>query len=235
MPFASVGDIDLYYELRGDGSPLVLIPGLGGDTRMFKPVVDALGPSFRTLTLDPRGAGRSSKPDIPYSITMLADDTAALMTGVGMPTAHILGLSMGGRIALDLALGHPEHVRGVILVSTSARSAPYRRPSWPWLVMDVLARLPVPRRIDPQPPYAHERQRAAVRSYDCTARLSEVRVPALILHGRQDHMVPFRLAVELHDHLQGSELVAVSGGHFALLTRHRQELVRAVAAFVSAR
>jgi 3-oxoadipate enol-lactonase len=138
---ASVGDIELFYELSGNGLPLVLIPGLGTDSRLFRPIIAGLG-EYRTLSFDPRGAGPSSKPDVPYSIAMLADDTAALMQAVDTPSAYILGVSMGGRIALELALAHPAMVTGLILVSTGARTLPYRRPSWRWFVMDVAPRLP---------------------------------------------------------------------------------------------
>jgi len=230
VPIASVGDIELFYELCGDGRPLVLIPGLGTDSRLFWPIMAGLG-DYRTLRFDPRGAGRSSKPDAPYSIAMLADDTAALMQAVDVPSACVLGVSMGGRIALELVLAHPAMVTRLVLVSTGARTLPYRRPSWRWFVMDVAPRLPGVARLDPQPRYAHERQRAASRDYDAAARLGRIETPTLIVHGRHDHVTPYRLAAELHQGITGSRLVTVAGGHLAPLTHQRSRLLAAIHEF----
>src|SRR5579864_2752684 len=208
MPTFRVGGIDLYCELVGTGRPVVLIPGLGAGGQSFEGVTRRLVPSCRVLTFDPRGAGRSDKPDGPYSIGMFADDTAGLMEAVAMPASTIVGVSMGGRIALELALRHSERVERLVLVSTAARSAPYRRTRWPWSVMDYLRHLPTPHAPLPPP---LERQLVASRSYDCSARLGEVRVPTLILHGRGDRVIPYRLAREMHHGIAGSRLIAVSG------------------------
>lgn len=233
MAVARVNGIELYFELHGAGAPLLLIPGLGGDVRMFKHIIGGLAGRCRVLAFDPRGAGRSGKPDVPYSIEMMADDAAGLLRAVEMPMAHVLGFSMGGRVALELALAHPEHVKGLILASTSARTVEPSPMSWRWVVMDLLPRLPLPRRIDPQPRFAHLRQRAASRAYDCTARLGDINVPTLILHGRRDRIIPHELAVELRHGIAGSNLVTVNGGHFALLTRERRHLIDAVTDFAS--
>ena len=91
----------------------------------------------------------------------------------------------------------------------------------------------MPRRIDPQPRYAHLRQRAASRAYDCTARLGDIHVPTLIVHGRRDRIAPYRLALEVQHGIAGSKLVTVNGGHFALLARERGRLIDAVTDFTS--
>jgi len=233
VPTARVNDIDLYYEVEGDGPPLLLIPGLGLDVRAFRPVVDGLVRHCRVVAFDPRGAGRSDKPDVPYSIELMADDAAGLLDALDLGSAHVLGLSMGGRVALDLALRHADRVRRLILASTSARTLPSRPMTWRWFVMDVLPRLPLPRRIDPQPRYAHLRQRAASGAYDCSGRLGDIAAPTLILHGRRDRIVAYPLALELQRGIRGSELVTVDGGHFAFLTRERARLVEAVTAFLA--
>jgi pimeloyl-ACP methyl ester carboxylesterase len=232
VTLAHVNGVDLYYELRGVGPPLLLIPGLGSDVRMFRPVIDGLTRRCQVLAFDPRGAGRSDKPDIPYSMGMMADDAAGLLQAVDIPSAHVLGYSMGGRIALQLALGQPHRVKSLILASTSARTLPSRPGTWRWVVMDLLPRLPLPRRIDPQPRSANLRQRGASRDYDCTDRLADMRVPALIVHGRRDRITPYALALELHQGIPGSQFVTVKGGHFALITHQRARLIEAVTDFV---
>ena len=233
MAIARVNGIDLYYELHGEGAPLLLIPGLGGEVRIFRRIIDGVAGQCRVLAFDPRGAGRSGKPDIPYSIEMMANDAAGLLDAVDMPRAHVLGFSMGGRVALELALAHPGSVMSLILASTSARTLESSPMSWRWFVMDVLPRLPLPRRIDPQPRYAHVRQRAASRAYDCTARLVDIHVPTLIVHGRRDRIAPHQLALELQHGIAGSKLVTVNGGHFALLAGGRRRLIDAVLDFTA--
>jgi pimeloyl-ACP methyl ester carboxylesterase len=199
---------------------------------MFRRIIESLAGRCRVLAFDPRGAGRSDKPDIPYSIGMMADDAAGLMHAVEMPAAHVLGFSMGGRVALDLALRHPDRVLRLILASTSARTLSSRPGTWRWVVMDLIPRLPMPRRIDPQPRYAHLRQRAASRAYDSTRRLPDIHVPTLIVHGRRDRIAPYELALELHRGIPGAQLVTVRGGHPALITVERARLIDAVSDFL---
>src|SRR5207245_2584476 len=122
MPYIKVNDIQIYYEIHGDGEPLVLIVGLGTDISEWDGIIRWLAEKYQVLAFDNRGAGRTDKPDIPYSIEMMADDTAGLMQTLGIEQAHILGVSMGGRIALALSLRHAECVKKLVLVSTSARS-----------------------------------------------------------------------------------------------------------------
>src|SRR5579862_3541680 len=110
----------MYYELAGAGPPLVLIGGLGVDISECGQLIDALSTRYRVLAFDNRGAGRTDKPDEPYTVRQMAADTAGLMQVLGIERAHVLGMSLGGRIALDVALEYPQRVRTLILVSTSA-------------------------------------------------------------------------------------------------------------------
>jgi 3-oxoadipate enol-lactonase len=120
MPTIKVSDIHMYYEIHGSGKPLVLIAGLGTDHTLFRLCVARLSQIYKVLIFDNRGVGNTNKPDVPYTIGMMADDTAALMNGIGIESAYVLGVSMGGRIAMELALRFPEKVKSLILVSTSA-------------------------------------------------------------------------------------------------------------------
>lgn len=223
MATASVNGIELYYELHGSGPAVTVIPGLGGDTWMFSPIVMALSQRHQVLAFDPRGAGRSEKPDIPYSAEGMADDTVALLDEVGMQSATVVGYSMGGRIALSLALRHPNRVRSLLLAATSARTPPTRPFTWRWFMMDVLARIRLP--IDPQPRYAQQRQREAFRTFDCSVRLDHIRIPTTVIHGRDDRITPLAFAVELQRGIPDARLVTVKGGHFALITTQRRRLI----------
>src|SRR5579872_5777224 len=104
MPTVSVDGLRMYYELSGAGAPLVLIGGLGLDISECGQLIDALSTHYRVLAFDNRGAGRTDKPDEPYSVAQMAGDTAGLMQALGIERAHVAGMSLGGRIALDLAL-----------------------------------------------------------------------------------------------------------------------------------
>src|SRR5215470_1625808 len=106
MPTMTVDELCVYYEWHGpeDAPPLVLICGLGLDISVIGSFIDDLATRYRVLAFDNRGAGRTDKPDAPYSVELMAADTAGLMRAVGLSHAAVLGISLGGRIALALAL-----------------------------------------------------------------------------------------------------------------------------------
>ena len=120
MPYAKIKDIELYYEIHGpdDAPPLVLIGGWASYRWIWFRQVPTFKEKYKVIVFDNRGAGRSSKPDIEYSIEMFAADTVGLMDALNIKTAHILGISMGGLIAQQVAISYPERIRSLILVST---------------------------------------------------------------------------------------------------------------------
>lgn len=223
MPIVSVNGLRMYYELAGVGPSLVLIGGLGVDVSECTQLIDALAAHYRVLAFDNRGAGRTDKPDEPYTVSQMATDTAGLMRAIGIERAHVVGLSLGGRIALDLALDEPGLVRTLTLVSTCARVE--RR----WHV-GLLGLISLVFRGDyPQPRYAFKRQRQASDGYDRTARLPELRVPTLVIHGRHDHIVPYRLAEDMAAGIPGAQLELVNSGHLYPLTRSSEFVTRVTA------
>jgi len=114
----SVNDIIVEYDLEGYGQPFVLLHGGQGDRETFDNIFPDLAKKFTVLNFDQRGSGNSSKPDAEYTISQIADDTAALMEEVGFEKAHVFGVSMGGLIAEALAIEHPSKVQSVILGCT---------------------------------------------------------------------------------------------------------------------
>lgn len=230
MPTAQVNDIEMYYEVHGDGEPLTLIVGLASDISEWGPIIAGLAARFRVIAFDNRGAGRTSKPNQPYSVEEMAEDVAGLLAALGVRRTRVLGVSMGGRIALALTLAHPTLVEQLVLVSTAARVG--RRPWWFGLA-GLLSQAPGLRGKYPQPRYAYRSQSAASSAYNCAARLGEIYAPTLIMQGRRDQLTPFALAEELRDGIPSARLLAFDGGHLFFLLRERQRFLDAALDFLS--
>ena len=124
MPKIGINDIQLYYESHGDGTPVLFIHGLGSSTRDWELQVPVFAESYRVITVDMRGHGRSDKPPGPYSVRQFSEDTAAFMQALAIAPAHVIGLSMGGMIAFQLGVDHPELLRSLIIVNSAPTFKP---------------------------------------------------------------------------------------------------------------
>ncbi|HXG51573.1 MAG TPA: alpha/beta hydrolase [candidate division Zixibacteria bacterium] len=124
MPIAQLfTGVDLYYESHGSGEPLILIPSTAYSAEVWKPSQMPLAETLRLVLHDPRGCGRSVAAQAIYTIEQMAADVAALMEHLQIPAAHVLGHSMGGRIALSLAQNFPGRVKSLILAATGSGPA----------------------------------------------------------------------------------------------------------------
>jgi len=119
MPKIKTNNIELYYEIHGEGKPLVLISGLGYSSWQWHKMVPLLAEKFKIITFDNRGVGQSDKPAGPYTAQMLAQDTVGLLDALKIEKAVIVGHSMGGFIAQAMALDFPQRVEKLILCSTN--------------------------------------------------------------------------------------------------------------------
>lgn len=123
MPAIAVNGVDLYYEAHGSGAPLVVLGGQGQAVSEMGMLTGPLARQFQVIAIDNRGSGRSAKPRGPYTVEQMAADTAGVMDHLGLPRAHLAGISLGGRIAMALALDRGERVDRLVLVSTGPRAA----------------------------------------------------------------------------------------------------------------
>jgi pimeloyl-ACP methyl ester carboxylesterase len=123
--YAAVNGLKMYYEARGSGQPLVLLHGGLGSGDMFGPILPALSEGRRVLAVDLQAHGRTADIDRPLRVELLADDVAALIRQLGIGRADLLGYSLGGAVALQTAIRHPQVVRRLVVVST-----PFRRDGW---------------------------------------------------------------------------------------------------------
>ena len=129
MPRVRVNGVPLHYERHGSGEPLLLITGFTISSAVFEPVLELYGGRFECITYDNRGSGRSGAPLRPTSMAELAADAAGLLRALGVESAHVCGLSMGGMIAQELAIRFPERVRGLVLGGTTPGGPRAARPT----------------------------------------------------------------------------------------------------------
>jgi pimeloyl-ACP methyl ester carboxylesterase len=137
IPTINSNGINLYYEIHGDGKPIVMIMGLSANIDWWTPeFLKAIADRFKVIIFDNRDAGRSEKSKEEYAIKTFADDTIGLIDELGIERAHFLGVSMGGMIAQEIALNYPERVKKLVLCSTNCGNPKSKLPSQE--VLDVL-------------------------------------------------------------------------------------------------
>jgi pimeloyl-ACP methyl ester carboxylesterase len=236
-----VGDIGIHYIEAGDGPPLVLVMGLGADHTAWGLQIPAFAQRYRVIAFDNRGVGQTDQPDLPYSTRGMAEDAVGLMDALGIDRAHIAGASLGGMIAQEVALNHPDRVLTLQLHCTLARPDPYLLAlgrTWRHLRV-VLSREEFVRAIMlwlfspatfaerpdvveatvqavlanpyPQSQAGFARQTEAVGGHDTLDRLDQIRCPTLITVGTEDTLVAPRFSEVLLDRIRDAEYVAFPG------------------------
>lgn len=238
MPRVCIDDITLNYEQQGEGSDLVLIHGLGGDLRSWDADVPVFAGHHRILRYDVRGFGASDRPGR-YSYDAFGRDLDGLLTACGVDEAHVVGFSMGGVVALRLALTHPARVRSLVLVSTSSEVGPKNVAGWQRLADRVeqegfgpasveAQRIFSPAFIASHPEAVEDLGRRnaandrgtyaavvrAICNYNWTAELRQVTAPTLILQGLDDRLAPPGGSVKMKRALPRARLLMfANAGH----------------------
>ncbi|MEK7829560.1 MAG: alpha/beta fold hydrolase [Acidobacteriota bacterium] len=219
MPKVQVNGINLFYEAHGAGQPLLLIYGLAGRGNGWKFQIEALSSRYQLITFDNRGVGETDQPEEAFSLGDIADDAAALLDALGIESAHVFGISMGGMIAQEFALRHPGRVRKLALGCTHP-GIKHCLPSPGW-VTEVFKSLPgkpreqvvrecTPINYSPHtqqhrpeliesliPLFVDNRQRAhgyagqlkAIWEFNAFDRLPQLAMPTLVMTGTDDVLV----------------------------------------------
>jgi pimeloyl-ACP methyl ester carboxylesterase len=223
MSTVHVNDIDIYYEIHGEGKPLLMIQGLGFEISSMTQepgksrFLDRFCDRYQVILFDYRGVGRTDKPDMPYSIEMLADDTVGLMDALGIQNAHVMGTSMGSQIAQTIAAKYPDRVKGLILIVGFTRVLPLMR-----MVGCIMTTIPgikekatgwIYTQKYPPTPKSFRRMADAANRCDTRALLGRITAPTLIVNGTKDAIVPKRMMQELAEGIPGARLVLVDGDH----------------------
>jgi pimeloyl-ACP methyl ester carboxylesterase len=261
MPKIQVNDISLFYEIQGEGEPLLLIYGLAGRGKGFLYQTPELSKRFRTITFDNRGVGESDQPEEPYSIAQMADDAASLLNGLGIESAYVFGISMGGMIAQELVLRHPQKVRKLALGCTHC-GVKHCVPSPNW-VTEIFKSLPgkprsqvvresvafnysphtqqhnpqlieslVPLFVDNrQRPKAYLNQLGAVYGFDAYDRLPRITTPTLVLTGADDALIPPANSKIIADRIPGARLIEFTDAGHLFLIEKADEVNRALLDF----
>lgn len=263
MPKARVNDINIYYETHGAGAPLLLISGLGGRGQAFLKQVPALARHFRVITFDNRGVGESDQPRAAYSLAQMADDAAGLLDALGIEAAHVFGISMGGMIAQEFALRHPQRVRKLALGCTHC-GIKHCVPAPAW-VMEIFRSLPgkpraqvvrecVPINYSPhtqqhnpqliaemfplflnngQQLHGYVNQISAIWAFDAYDRLPQLKAPTLVLTGTDDALIPPENSRIIAAQIPGARLLEFERAGHLFFIEQADEVNRALLAFFS--
>jgi pimeloyl-ACP methyl ester carboxylesterase len=264
VPRVRAGEIELSYERSGSGPPLLLIMGMSGTSLHWgEPFLELLRRDFDVIVYDHRGVGVSTPLTGAITIAQLAEDASALLSAVELDSAHVLGISMGGMIAQELALNHPEQVRTLTLGCTYC-GGPDRTDAPPWVLQQLTEGMMSGDQqralrtawevnvsqamVEDENAYAAflaiAEQRAvavpvimaqlqACVEHDTSARLQELEMPTLVIHGSDDLMLPVENGRQVASLIPGSKLEILDGvGHMFFWERpdRSAELLRSHAA-----
>lgn len=234
-------DVTIAWEETGAGEPLLLIHGLGYGRWGWEPLLPLLAERFRVISFDNRGIGESAVPPGPYSAREMAGDALAVLDASGVEHAHVVGISLGGMIAQELALEAPDRVDRLVLISTTPGvSGGHPMPAATIRLMteaanwapevalrrfvenalgpepdrDLVERILAHRLAAPQDPAGWAAQAAAGATYDGAGRIASITAPTLVIAGTADRVVDYRNSLALARSIRDSALRLIpDAGH----------------------
>jgi len=251
MPFVSATDgTRIHYEVTGKpgATPILMIQGLGASKNAWNLQRIAMATRFRIISFDNRGAGRSDKPTVPFTLEQMAEDAIAVLDAAGIETAHVVGASMGGVISQIVAVKHPHRVRSLTLVCTACRNHPWRQEllqSWAktaeekgmievgkeaaqWVMSPRSFRRLVPAftwmgplaALRPRHSFVSQIDAILNTREDLVDELSTITAPTMVIVGNQDILTPRGDSEEIAERIPNAELVVISGAAHGLMMEH---------------
>lgn len=243
-----VGDIELHYERYGSGEPVLLLHGLGSSTLDWEPQITAFSQQYQVVAVDFRGHGQSDKPAGPYSIARFAADIANLISKLGLGPMHVVGISMGGMVAFQLAVDAPEHVRSLVIIN-SGPEFPSHTIKAKLVIQSRLLMLKfmgmrrlgtaIAKRLFPKPeheslrhmfvdrfssndPRAYENSVRAIARFSVADRLDQIRCPVLVVSSDRDY-TPVSAKQAYLPQLASAKLIVIrDAGHACTLDQPDQ-------------
>ena len=263
MPHADLNGLDIHYDVRGEGEPLICVHGLGCDRRAWVMQIGPFSERFRAVFFDNRDVGQSSMATEDYTTADMATDVLALADHLEFESFHLLGVSLGGMVSQQVALAAPERVRSLTLAVThgGVRRAGALRGR---LLGSYARNLPLEDQVDnllylcyteaffenqqaydfmrnallenpyPQPPEAFARQAAAGAKHDVRDRLGELELPVHVVGAERDLMIPVWKSEELASLIPGAKLTIIDGQGHGVQWESAERFNAAVTEFLTA-
>jgi len=243
MPTAHANNVEFYYELHGEGEPLVLISGYTGDHTQWGHFIDPLSKKFKVLTFDNQGVGQTKDDNSPLSADVMADNIVALADQLDLPRFHVAGQSMGGSIAQMIAIRHPGRVSKIILSCTSPHWGIVMLKALESILILVENNVPFEIAFDAMAPWCYgseyindsekmklrkkevletpfppsladiHRQYDVLESFDSTSDLGNIKAPTLIISASEDILATRSETKLLKEKIPGAIHKELSGGH----------------------
>ena len=257
MPLAKLNGVNINYQVQGQGEPLVMIMGFTAGRSGWMPQIPVFKKYYRVITFDNRGIGKSDKPPGPYSTKMMADDTVRLMDLLGIEKAHIMGVSMGGMIAQELAINYPQRVLKLVLACTYASqdetsgdsleqakflqltpeqkvtamvSLAFNKPFYRFM-FGVLARVQA-RFMGISGRVGIAGQSEACLKHNTLERLPFITAPTLVIVGTEDRIIKPTSSEVIAGKIANAKLVRVEGGSHCFSFEMRNVFNREVLSFL---
>ena len=258
MPKFDINGLSLHYQLKGEGEPLLLLHGLGSSSNEWAAQVEFFANRYQTITVDLRGHGQSDKPAGPYSMPMFAADVIALLDHLNIHSVHIVGLSMGGMIAFELALMIPDRTCSMTIVNSGPAVVPRTlKEHWSLLRRRLLVKFANMRKIGevlaprmlPQSEREADRQYVieqwakndkaaythsfnAIVGWSVAERISEISCPSLIVASDNDY-TPVAVKEAYMADMPNAELAVIKDAHHAVNFEHPEAFNQVLDAFLN--
>jgi 3-oxoadipate enol-lactonase len=257
MPFADANGQRLFYEVHGEGDPLVLVTGLGGDHLSWGEQLEAFSARYRTVVFDNRDSGRSTECAEGYEVDDMARDTLALADELGLDGFHLIGVSLGGAVGQEVALAAPDRVRTLTLAMTWGGDGHWGRVRGR-LMANAALRTPPEEHVEqllhsclseelfedpervayfrqmvlenphPQSVEAFARQAQAVGRHEARDRLGRLSMPVHVIGAERDMMIAIWKSRELAELIPDAQLTVIEGGTHGVNLEQAEEFNRLV-------